>query len=301
VALTNHGEERLKETVRSQPNRPALAVSQNAYLVNIYPTGPTLGLRYALGARPLVIGRGDHCDILIDDPSVSRNHARIEREPDGYFLIDLGSTNGIFVNDVLTPRARLKDGDYLRIGNSICRFLAGDNVEVAYHEEIYRLTIIDALTGIPNKRYLLEALERELARSVRYQRPLALILFDLDRFKTVNDRFGHLGGDVTLRELAACVKGKVRTADLFARYGGEEFALVLPETSHEDAIEVAEQVRRVIEEHPFRYDDQQFQVTLSLGVASTAGEPPLSSIDFLRHADDKLYQAKEQGRNRVVG
>src|SRR5438552_8298891 len=123
---------------------------------------------------------------------------------------------------------RLKDGDYLRVGNCICRFLAGGNVEAQYHEEIYRLTIIDALTEIPNKRFFLEFLDRELARTVRYHRPLSLILFDIDKFKVINDQLGHLAGDFTLREMASSLKAAIRKEELFARYGGEEFAVVLP-------------------------------------------------------------------------
>src|SRR5947208_12516043 len=109
---------------------------------------------------------------------------------------------------------KLKDGDYLRVGNWIFRYLTGGNVEAEYHEEIYRLTIIDALTGIHNKRYLLEFLDRELSRSARHHRPLALLLFDLDLFKAVNDEIGHLGGDFTLRELAGCLKNAIRKEEL---------------------------------------------------------------------------------------
>src|SRR2546421_13129235 len=115
---------------------------------------------------------------------------------------------------------KLKDGDYLRVGNWIFRYLTGGNVEAEYHEEIYRLAIIDALTGIHNKRYLSEFLDREVARSIRHGRPLAVVLFDIDHFKTINDTMGHLGGDFLLRELVARLKGKVRREDLFARYGG---------------------------------------------------------------------------------
>src|SRR5262249_23694512 len=156
--------------------------------------------------QPVVLGRGADCDIRINDHSVSRRHARIQPGADGYYAVDLQSTNGTFVNDVPASITKLKDGDYLRIGNCIYRFLMVGNVETEYHEEIYRLTIIDALTDIHNKRYLVEFLDRELARSARYSRPLALVLFDIDHFKRINDELGHLGGDFTLRELAAGVK-----------------------------------------------------------------------------------------------
>jgi diguanylate cyclase (GGDEF)-like protein len=259
-----------------------------------------MGTRYALSDTPMVLGRGNDCDIRINDHSVSRRHARIQPGADGYYAVDLQSTNGTFVNDVPASICKLKDGDYLRVGNCIYRFLAGGNVEAEYHEEIYRLTIIDALTDIHNKRYLLEFLDRELSRSARYNRPLALIMFDIDRFKAVNDDLGHLGGDFTLRELAACVKGSIRKEELFARYGGEEFSIVLPETTQDNGHLVAERVRQLVERHPFQYEGKTYQVTISMGVSATSGGQTLTPHDLIRQADEKLYQAKNAGRNRVV-
>src|ERR1700738_4065370 len=187
--------EKTTETWVTAPDRLVSATRRDACVVHIYPTGSGMGTRYALGDTPLVLGRGGDCEIRINDHSVSRRHARIQPGADGYYAVDLQSTNGTYVNDVPASMYKLKDGDYLRVGNCIYRFLAGGNVEAEYHEEIYRLTIIDALTEIFNKRYLIEFLDRELARSARYQRPLTLILFDIDFFKAINDEHGHLGGD----------------------------------------------------------------------------------------------------------
>lgn len=292
--------EKVTDTWPTVLERPVSIASRGACLVHIYPTGPGMGSRYPLGDTPLVLGRGSDCDIRINEHSVSRRHARIQPVADGYMAVDLNSTNGTFVNDVPASMARLKDGDYLRVGNCIYRFLAGGNVEAEYHEEIYRLTIIDALTDIHNKRYLLEFLDRELARSNRYGRPLALVMLDIDRFKAINDELGHLGGDFTLRELAARIKGSVRKEELFARYGGEEFAVVLPETTTEGAVTFAERIRKVVESQPFHYEDKTFQVTISVGVTCTIGEDTLTPRDLIRMADEKLYQAKSEGRNRVV-
>src|SRR5947199_44865 len=114
----------------------------------------------------------------------------------------------------------------------------------------------------PNMRYLLEFLDPEPSRSARYGRPLALILFDIDRFKSVNDEFGHLGGDFTLREVAACVKSSVRKEELFARYGGEEFAIVLPETTSEGGAQVAERLRTLVEQHTFQYEANTYHITI---------------------------------------
>ncbi len=298
---TGQSQEKVTETWVTAPRRPVSKSSNEACLVHIYPTGPNMGTRYPLGANPLVLGRGEDCDIRINEHSVSRKHARIEPSNSGFYVCDLQSTNGTFVNDVPSAMSTLKDGDYLRIGNCIYRYLAGGNVEAEYHEEIYRLTIIDALTGIHNKRFLLEFLDRELARSARHRRPLSVLMFDIDHFKAINDEFGHLCGDVTLRDVAAAIRNNVRREDLYARYGGEEFCLTLVETNHQGAVELAERIRRLIEKRDFEYEGKQYHVTISTGVASTSGEEALTVAELLRRADEKLYQAKHAGRNRVVG
>ncbi|HEV3203701.1 MAG TPA: GGDEF domain-containing protein [Gemmataceae bacterium] len=281
--------------------KPIVSIANpEACLVRIYPTGPGMGTRYTLGAKPMVLGRDGTCDIHVDDKSVSRRHARIQPGVDGYSALDLQSTNGTFVNDRPGSQTKLNDGDYLRIGNWIFRFLAGGNIETEYHEEIYRLTIIDALTGIHNKRFLLEFLDRELARSARYSRPLTLVLFDIDWFKSINDQLGHLGGDSTLRELVIRVKGAIRKEELFARYGGEEFALVLPETNLEGGKDVAERIRNLVGNHPFLYEGCPYTITISLGVFAIRGQEALSPIDLIREADQNLFAAKNAGRNRVV-
>jgi diguanylate cyclase (GGDEF)-like protein len=291
--------EKVTETWVTLPERPVSMTNRNACLVHIYPTGLGMGTRYTLADSPMVIGRGGDCDIRINDHSVSRRHARIQPGADGYYAVDLQSTNGTFVNDQPASMYKLKDGDYLRVGNCIYRFLTGGNVETEYHEEIYRLTIIDALTDIHNKRYLMEFLDRELARSGRYARPLSLVMLDIDRFRAINEALGHLGGDFTLRELAARIKGNIRKEELFARYGGEEFAVVLPETTGEGAVALSERLRQVIDSQPFRYEDKTYNVTISLGVAVTSGDDTMTPTGLLRLADEKLYQAKNDGRNRV--
>lgn len=291
--------EKVTETWVTSPQRPVSMTNRSACLVHIYPTGQGMGTRYTLNDKPLIIGRGSDCDIRINDYSVSRRHARIQPVAEGFMAVDLQSTNGTFVNDVAASMCKLADGDYLRVGNCIYRFLSGGNVETEYHEEIYRLTIIDALTDIHNKRYLLEFLDRELARSARYGRPLSLVMFDIDRFKTINDSLGHLGGDFTLRELAAKLKSSIRKEELFARYGGEEFAVVLPETARDGAVHLSERLRRIIEAQAFQYEERSFHITISLGVATTTGEENLTPAQIIRTADERLFEAKNLGRNRV--
>jgi diguanylate cyclase (GGDEF)-like protein len=278
----------------------AVDAAARAYLVQIYPPGLNLGTRYALGDLPVLLGRDVKCDICIEDPSVSRVHARFQPDGEGFVVCDLQSTNGTSVNRVAVRQCKLKDGDDVRFGNCIYRFLAGGNVEAQYHEEVHRLAIIDVLTHIPNRRYLFQFLEQELSRAARYRRPLAMVLFDVDHFKAVNDRFGHLGGDYTLRELAGQVQRTVRREGVFARYGGEEFAVVLPEADLAVGRTVAERIRARVEQHPFTYGGARFSITVSMGVAATDGQAPLTPNEFISLADARLFQAKREGRNRVA-
>jgi len=293
--------EKVSETWITTPKRLISAITREACLVHIYPTGPSMGCRYPLRDKALTLGRGDDCDIRIQDNSVSRRHAKIDPSPEGYFVADLGSTNGTFVNDrQLDGGWPLQDGDYLRVGNCIYRYLTGGNIEAEYHEEIYRLTIQDGLTRIHNQRALGDFLDREVARSQRHSRPLSVLMFDIDKFKAINDAHGHLCGDFVLRELAECVGETVRKEDLFARYGGEEFALVLVETGLPEATYAAERVREAVEAHQFRFETTPIKLTISIGVATTSGDPDATPNGLLKAADERLYQAKRTGRNKVV-
>jgi diguanylate cyclase (GGDEF)-like protein len=260
-----------------------------------------MGCRYPLSDRSLTIGRGEDCDIKLHDHSVSRRHAKVEPAGEGFYVCDQQSTNGTFVNDrQLDNSWLLQDGDYLRVGNCIYRYLAGGNIEAEYHEEIYRLTILDGLTQIHNQRYMTEFLEREVVRSQRHARPLSVLMFDIDKFKSINDSFGHLCGDFVLRELADIVRVTVRKEDLFARYGGEEFVLILVETDVTEGVLVAERIREAIAAHHFRFEATPVRLTVSIGVATTTGDMTMTPSNLLRTADEKLYQAKREGRNRVL-
>jgi len=262
--------------------------------------GPELGKKYALQEYEFTIGREEGNHIVVDLDNVSRRHAMIIRRQGRMFVKDLGSTNGTYLNDAeVTQETPLRSGDLIKVGGSIFKFLTGDNVELQYHETIYTLTIVDGLTGVNNKRYFLEYLEREMGRCHRYGRPLTLMMFDIDFFKKINDVHGHLAGDYVLRELAQTVKRLVRKEQCFARYGGEEFALVVPEDGIEKARIFAEKIRRTIEEKHFTFENQDIPVTLSIGVADMT-QDMTDPLPFIKVADANLYKAKKTGRNRVV-
>ena len=283
------------------PVRKPSSVGGDAVLLSIYPQGSTMGRRFALNKPEHLVGRLEDLDIPLEGEGLSRKHARIFRDETGWQIEDLQSTNGVHVNDVKITRQHLNDGDLLKFGVAICKFLSGDNIEAAYHEEIYRLSIMDGLTSVHNKRYFLEFLERELASAGRHKTPLSLIMVDIDHFKKINDTHGHLAGDAALKQLTARMKPRVRTTDLLARYGGEEFSIVLPATDLAGALQVAETMRALIESEPFNHEGIVIPATISLGVAEVDLAAPGKVEALIARADAKLYEAKHSGRNRAVG
>ena len=249
--------------------------------------------------RTITIGRHAGNALVVEQVEVSRRHAEVFVENGRAFVRDLGSSNGTRLNEreLRGDVAELSDGDRITVGTVILKFI-GTDAENQFHETIYRLKVEDALTRIHNKRYLLEFLEREVARAQRGRSELSLVLYDLDHFKRINDTWGHLAGDRVLRESAALVKEIVRREDCYARYGGEEFCLVLPDAKVQGALAVAEKIRAVIERHAFEWQGTRLPVTVSLGAAQFA--PGLDAAGLIALADGRLYSAKKSGRNRCV-
>lgn len=167
--------------------------------------------------------------------------------------------------------------------------------------EVYRYqAITDALTGISNRRYILEEGERAFHRTRRYHLPLSVIMIDIDHFKQINDTYGHATGDVTLRMLAATCQRSARDVDLIGRLGGEEFLLILPETPLSGAIRLAERLRQAVEQTQIEADSgASVSITVSMGVAAYHRDVQRLQ-DLLDRADAALYRAKELGRNQVV-
>lgn len=271
--------------------------SKAAAMVVIH--GDDLGRKYDLHDEKVIIGRSARCPIQVDQDAVSRQHARLTVGDQGRVVIeDLGSTNGTWVNDEqVEGELKLRNGDLVKIGRTVFKFIASNNLEAAYHDEVYRLTTMDGLTQVFNRRYFEETLERELSRCRRYGRALSLVMVDLDKFKAINDGLGHLAGDAVLKAVAALVKSRSRREDVLARYGGEEFALLLPEVDLPGAFAMAEKVRLLIAKHTFEFDDAIIPVTISAGVAAI-GKRIDQGVELVRQADEKLYEAKAQGRNR---
>jgi diguanylate cyclase (GGDEF)-like protein len=280
----------------SEPHITAGA-GQDCLVVIYAPSSKQLGRRFSLVDGEVSIGRGIDNTVILNSDSISRRHAAIEIRSGGYYLIDRHSTNGTYVNDELVHECQLRRGDQIKIGDTILKFLSGADLESQYHETIYRMTIVDGLTGIHNKRYLVEQLDRELSRATRHGRPLSMVICDIDHFKLVNDEFGHLAGDFVLKEVAQLAKSRIRPDDVIARYGGEEIAIVLPETDLAGGVRIADQLRQMIDQETFAFEDDCIDVTISCGVAQL--QPGWRAYEFVRAADTQLYEAKRSGRNCV--
>ena len=290
-----HPNETTQRTVFS--DGPLRATPRSACVVVIH--GEGLGRRADIGEKPVQVGRSNEADLVIAHKSVSREHCRIWREGAGYRIRDLGSTNATRLNDRrLEGDAELADGDQVTVGESILKFISQDSVEAHYHEEIYQLAIHDALTDLYNRRHFIEMADKEIARALRHQRPLALCIIDVDLFKPVNDRYGHISGDDVLRQIAALVRRHARNDDVAARIGGEEFALLLPECDAEAARACAERLRQAVADSLFAPGGEPQQITVSIGIAALgAGRGSRSTL--MAAADNALYRAKSEGRNRV--
>ena len=262
--------------------------------------GRPLGRKFPIVPPRVSLGRGEKADLTIDDPSISQLHVDVTVKDGKVWILDLGSRNGTFVNDVRVHKeVELKEGDLIRIGTTIFKFLQAGNIENIYHEKMRDLATIDDLTQIFNKKYILEFLDTEFGRCRSLRIPLSLIMFDLDHFKKLNDHFGHLAGDYVLRKTCAVLKDRLlRSQDVFGRYGGEEFVVILPEAPLQRACEIAERLRSTIENFSFEYDAHKLAVTISLGVSELDVSMQVSE-SLIKKADQALYKAKNSGRNQV--
>jgi diguanylate cyclase (GGDEF)-like protein len=276
------------------------SVEANVILI-AHPEHARLGTRYRLVSGTVVeIGRAEGVEISLPEVrSISRTHARLRYHGRTVTIEDAGSTNGTFVNDQrVQGTAMLRSGDRFQVGSVHFKFLHEQDVEHAYHEAIYQMVMRDGLTEAYNRRKFEEELEREFARSQRHDRPLCLVMFDLDDFKDVNDTHGHLCGDMVLKQVAASVREMLRPEQVFARLGGDEFAILCPEMSIDGGFAMAEKLRRRLAELSFAREGATFSVTCSLGVAERREEIDTEERLF-EAADRAMYTAKGGGRNRV--
>ncbi|MGA2079176.1 MAG: GGDEF domain-containing protein [Holophaga sp.] len=284
---------RLPEEQAPPPPEHVLVVYAGTHLGRVFPLSPGVN----------VIGRSSSADLTLPDDEVSRIHAwvTLRGAPDNEVVLeDKGSTNGTFLNDqAVTGPARLAPGDRISVGTHVLKLVSMDPLERAFYAVLLDQSTRDPLTGLSNRRSALEELQGWFDLSRRHQRPLSVIMCDLDHFKEVNDTLGHGAGDRVLEEFGQRVKDTLRTTDLAGRIGGEEFLLILPETDLEGALLLAERMRTAAGGEPFQMALGPLQVTCSLGVAQRNSEDRDAGT-LLARADGALYSAKRAGRNQVV-
>jgi len=256
------------------------------------------GSETVVRADRFLIGRGRHCDLVVDSSKVSREHAAIVREGGSLVLQDLGSTNGTFCNGTRVPRQELADGDKISIGSStILRFTLQDNIDEHFQKKLFESALRDGLTHTFNRRYFLDRLNGEMRFAIRHSKPMALLFIDIDHFKKINDSYGHQAGDAVLTGVARVMMTTIRAEDVLARYGGEEFAIICREIELPGAEALARRLCGAISAAQYEHNGQVIPVTVSIGAAVDRSiEEPQGLIAA---ADAAMYEAKKTGRNRV--
>jgi two-component system cell cycle response regulator len=267
--------------------------------------GPAMGAMIRLNGGCVTVGRSQESVLQFADPSISRHHATLTTEGRDVKLVDLGSTNGTFLNGQrLRPidHVELNDGDRLQLGTStLLKFARPDALEEKFCRELFDRSVRDPLTGLYNRAYFVDEVRTLYDRAAQSGLGLCLILLDIDHFKRVNDLHGHDAGDAALREVAAVLRQSTRPDDLVARYGGEEFVMALPVSGAESAIERAEHLRKMVSMRRIRLaDGESLTLTGSLGLAYARPDIPFDPTGIISLADRALYLAKQNGRNRVI-
>lgn len=263
--------------------------------------GPSLGDFFALEGEALVLGSDPfRADVVVRDIEVSPEHAGIVREPrcGSYVLRDLGE--GTAINgEVLKGERALTDGDRIFIGDSVLEYSHGDPVRADFHGALHRLVSRDYLTGLLVKNRFDVEFDHALEAAASAGQPLSVLMADIDNLKKVNDAHGHLLGEYVVGEIGRIIgerhEGEGRQA---TRFGGDEYQTILPSLSKEEALEVAEEIRRRVEEHTFEERGATVHPTLSLGVATYPADGETRAA-LTRAADEALYRAKRAGGNTV--
>ncbi len=286
----------MKGITVTRVSAPSLALEPRPWSLRVV-GGPLLGACVEIG-DVAVVGREGRVDIKLDVPSVSRRHCHIFRKRGGYWITDLGATNPTRVNDIQVTSSPILDKDLITVGEVVLQLLSPTNPDNDQTLIIETLGKKDPLTGLANRRDLRRAIETVFAESPA-DAEIGLIVFDVDHFKHINDRFGHAAGERVLGAMARIMRDQARPTDVSARIGGEEFAVLLPNTSKADAMRIAERLRLSFAALQLLEDGEPLTVTATFGVS--VGRSNSSNPDNLyTRADQALYEAKRFYRNRVV-
>jgi diguanylate cyclase (GGDEF)-like protein len=262
--------------------------------------GDLNGTLFDLIGLQVGIGRNPDNTISLEFNGVSRYHFKLLASGESHILEDCGSKNGTYLNNKrvegLTPLAK---GDIIKIGSIALKYLTKGDPERLTYDKLNLEANTDKHTGCFNKTFFNNRIALEVNKCKVTGEPLSLVLFDLDHFKKLNDCHGHDAGDYVLKELAAIIRANgIREQDIFARYGGEEFVILLPKTNLKQSFEIAERLRKLIENNEFLYEGKRLPVTASIGVADYR-QGVITGTDLFKRSDEATYKAKEGGRNQV--
>ncbi len=288
-----------KTVVAEQNPETATGGSRSAPVLLQY-DGGAAGKKFILTTNIVIMGRkADKVQVWIDDASVSREHCQLEFNGTQAIVTDLGSLNHTFVNDkMVVQSAELCHGDMLRVGNVRLRYFAHGSADQLLFDRIYRMAVQDRMLEIFRRDYLLEKLEEEFRSAKISQGEISMAFLDLDKFKSINDTFGHDAGDTVLKEVCKVIKPLLRPTDVFGRYGGEEFCIIMPQLGLDQAYAFSEKVRTSVQAARIDYEGTTIPITVSIGVASYA--PSMAaSMDLVKLADSLVYESKSGGRNKV--
>lgn len=262
--------------------------------------GEGVGRTFDVRETPLVVGRSSDCDIRLLNRAVSRLHFRVWRDSTGYWLRDLNSTNRTFLNDRPVVEARLKDGDVIAAGGTVFLFSQRESPEPAVvAAPTPDVLTVDGHTGLMSRAQFEIELDREIARSRRHERSFVVALLDVDRLGHINTAYGQRAGDEALRITGRMVVGGIRVEDCAGRLGGDDLAVLLTETTLEQALPILQSIRSAICNTPLDAGGTPFRVTISGGVTGwtpTAG----SRSELMLTLDRLLARAKAAGGNQLV-
>jgi len=301
-ALSGRSSRTSGDDVTQEISVPVGARSKRSALALLVVKGPHAGEVLTLEGSHAVIGRGLEADMRIDDPSLSRTHARIDRDGDTLAVTDLDSRNGTFVEGQrITKCRRLKSGELITLGSVVLRFAQHDAEELELTRSMYEAAVRDRLTGLYNRGYFDDRIAAEYAYVKRHGGVLAVMLIDLDHFKSVNDNHGHAAGDAVLGAVAKALVESLRAEDVAARYGGEEFALLARGSDAHGAQVLAERLRAHLAQTEVPAAGRSLQITASIGIALLTRELTYRSpAELIAAADAALYASKNGGRDRVT-
>ncbi len=275
----------------------------SAYMIVV--NGCVPGTMLALSESGTTIGRSPESGFQVDDITVSRRHALVAVDQDGtVHITDEGSSNGILVNGESIPSRRpfrLEDGDRVQLGARVVfKLVRLDPHDERFQRDMFERTVRDTLTGLYHRAYFLSQIGSLAERYAASNIGMAVLMLDIDHFKQINDRYGHVAGDEVLREVATVIRESTRTEDLVARYGGEEFVIALPISLATLAAQRAERIRVELAARTIDAGVHRVRLTTSVGLSFNPPGWPRNERALIISADQALYQAKARGRNRVV-